>query len=131
MFALRSHNQRLMDTIEVLRKKKRSLRSTIDAMRSTIDGLMRADEQNLKTITEKHTQIKKLEKKIAQMKGSKRIQEEILALKAKRADAKKKIEEEMAALKAKYAESDVETDKELRERERELEMAEDRNEESC
>jgi chromosome segregation ATPase len=131
MFALRQRNQELMHTIEALKNEKESLKFTINTMQSTIDWLMRADEQNLKTITEKYTQIKKLEKKIAQMKGSKKIQEEILALKAKRADAKKKIEEEMAALKAKYAESDVETDKELRERERELEMAEDRNEESC
>lgn len=109
-------------TIEALKKEN-------EAQKSTIDQSMKSDEQNLKTINEQNTRIKTLEKRIAQMKGSKKIQEEILALKSKRADAEKKIKEEMAALKAKYAEADVETDKELWERERELEMAEDIKEE--
>ncbi|KAG9760789.1 hypothetical protein KCU73_g2714, partial [Aureobasidium melanogenum] len=92
---------------------------------------MNSDEQKLKTINEQNAQIKKLEKRIAQMKGSKKIQEEILALKAKRVDAEKKNEEEIAALKAKHAETGIETDKELQECERELEMAEDIKDEVC
>ncbi|KAG9590035.1 hypothetical protein KCU77_g8956, partial [Aureobasidium melanogenum] len=100
-----------------------------DEQQTTIYECMKPDEQKRKTINEQNTQIRKLEKWIAQMKGSKKIQEEILALKAKRADAKKKDEREIVALKAKHAEAGVETDKELKERERELEMVEDGNEE--
>lgn len=74
-------------------------------------------------LKEKNVELEKLKKRIAQMKGSKKIQEEILALKAKRADAEKKIEEEIAALRFKHAEARMETDKELGEREKELEMA--------
>ncbi|KAG9694298.1 hypothetical protein KCU95_g9132, partial [Aureobasidium melanogenum] len=100
-----------------------------------IDTLKRSNQEHANTIAtmkkmeEAQKVIKKLEKRIAQMKGSKQIQEEILALKAKRANAERKIEEEIAALKAKRAETGIETDKELQERERELEMVEDSEDE--
>ncbi|KAG9522821.1 hypothetical protein KCU93_g6880, partial [Aureobasidium melanogenum] len=116
--SLHRTNQDHIRKIEALQKEN-------EAQKSTIDQWMKSDEQKLKTINEQNAQIKKLEKRIAQMKGSKKIQEEILALKAKRVDAEKKNEEEIAALKAKHAETGIETDKELQERERELDMAED------
>lgn len=100
-----------------------------EAQKVVINKWIALDEQNRKKINEQHTQIKRLEKRIAQMKGSKQIQEEILALKAKRAYVERKIEEEIAALKAKRAETGIETDKELQERERELEMVEDSEDE--
>lgn len=55
------------------------------------------------------------------MKGSKRIQEEILALKAKRAEAEKKIEHELLMLNVHR----TEVDKELEQCEKELEMSEE------
>ncbi|KAH0274892.1 hypothetical protein KCU91_g4931, partial [Aureobasidium melanogenum] len=73
-----------------------ALENENDEQKTTIHECMKSDEQKRKTINEQNTQIRKLEKRIAQMKGSKRIQEEILALKAK------------------HAEAGVETDKELR-----------------
>ncbi|KAH0163709.1 hypothetical protein KCU67_g5450, partial [Aureobasidium melanogenum] len=113
--------------IEAYKKENETCKALIEAykkeniaQKSTIDQSIKSEEQKLKTINEQKTQIKKLEKRIAQMKGSKKIQEEILALKAKRVDAEKKNEEEIAALKAKHAETGIETDKELQEREREL-----------
>ncbi|KAH0345283.1 hypothetical protein KCU81_g4425, partial [Aureobasidium melanogenum] len=119
---LRRSNQEHASTIATMKKVE-------EAQKVVINKWMALDEQNRKKINEQHTQIKKLAKRIAQMKGSKQIQEEILALKAKRANAERKIEEEIAALKAKRAETGIETDKELQERERELEMVEDSEDE--
>ncbi|KAH0360467.1 hypothetical protein KCU65_g9362, partial [Aureobasidium melanogenum] len=119
---LKRSNQEHANTIATMKKVE-------EAQKVVINKWMAFDEQNRKKINEQTTQIKRLEKRIAQMKGSKQIQEEILALKAKRAHAERKIEEEIAALKAKRAESGIEADKELQERERELEMAEDSEDE--
>ncbi|CAD0094814.1 unnamed protein product [Aureobasidium mustum] len=118
VFVLNQSKQQQLQTIQSLERKNETQKATIEQNVKTIN------EQHTQ-IKEQHTQIKKLEKRIAQMKGSEKIQEEILALKAKRADAEKKIEREIATLKAKHTEVGVETDKELQERERELEMVED------
>lgn len=120
--ALKRSNQEHAHTISTMKKVE-------EAQKVVINKWMAFDEQNRKKINEQHTQIKKLEKRIAQMKGSKQIQEEILAIKTKRANAERKIEEEIAALKARRAETGIETDKELQERERELEMVEDSEDE--
>jgi chromosome segregation ATPase len=77
-------------------------------------------EQQAK-ILEQQIKIKKLEKRVAQMKGSTKIQEEILTLKAKRVETEKKIQEEVRAHEAELAKAD----EDLRERERELKMAEE------
>jgi hypothetical protein len=77
-------------------------------------------EQEAK-ILEQQIKIKRLEKRVAQMKGSTKIQEEILALKAKRVEAEKKIQEEVLAHEAERAKAD----EDLEERERELKMAEE------
>jgi ABC-type phosphate transport system auxiliary subunit len=90
------------------------------------------DEENCKTIQEQQAkileqqiEIKKLEKRIAQMKGSTKIQEEILALKAKRIETERTIQEEIRALEAERTKAD----EELEERERELKMAEENSNE--
>jgi Skp family chaperone for outer membrane proteins len=86
---------------------------------------------------EQNVKIKQLEKRVAQMKGSTKIQEEIIALKTKRAENEKKMQEKICALEAERTKADREletertkADKELGECESELKMAEEDDEES-
>ncbi|KAG9590772.1 hypothetical protein KCU77_g7705, partial [Aureobasidium melanogenum] len=112
-----------------LNKKVDELTTSLKNAEHLIEQWKETAEVRSEMLKEKYAEMEKLKKRIAQMKGSKKIHEEILALKAKRENFQKKIEKEILALKAEQVCARIEADKELEERERELEMAEDVNEE--
>ncbi|KAK6006719.1 hypothetical protein QM012_005727 [Aureobasidium pullulans] len=112
-----------------LEKQNSELIKSLEAAENTIKQWKETASIRSEMLKERHAEMEKLKKRIAQMKGSKKIQEEIFALKAKRAAAEKNVEEEVVALRAKHAEAHEESGKELQEREKELELVEDGNEE--
>jgi hypothetical protein len=110
-----------------------TLKHDREEQKTTIDGWVKVAEERSQWILEQQNKIQeqqdkitRLERRIAQMKGSSKIQEEILALKAKRLDTEKRIQEEVLAHEAERAQAD----EELKERERELKMAEQDGEEA-
>ena len=111
---LRLANQDRVTNIQTLERQNEELKVAINQWKIKL-------EEKSQTIEEQQNKIKKLERRLAQMKGSTKIQEEILALKSKRAEAEKRIEEEIRAHEAELAKAD----EELEQCERELKMAEE------
>jgi superfamily II RNA helicase len=105
-----------------------TLKCESEKQKFSINKWMRVAGHRLHIVEEQQTKIRQqqakittLEKRIAQMKGSTKIQEEILMLKAKRVETEKKIQEEVREHKVRRAEAD----EKLKERERELQMADE------
>lgn len=124
--------EKMKQQIEEQKVAIRKLEDQIDVHESYIDYYQEVGRQDLQTICEQQTKsyqqqtnIEKLVRRIARMEGSEKIQEEIIALKAKRIETEKKIQEEIRALEAARAKAD----EELEDREEELEMAGEENSE--